>query len=749
MASGFPASSTVEIEFTSGTWTDVTTYVDWNQGVEIKQGRASEFDDVSPGEITFTLYNLPDTTTGISPFTPDSPISPYYPNITKGKRVRFKVTKSATTYQRFIGWIQAWSVSLPDSVAEATVSVTAVDRLGIQNTRPMNALWAENWKTVSTNVGASWDVWPFDEQTNASSFRNLNPSGQPAQIIYPSSRGGKLDVSSSPNGLFADGVIGVQKDTTASRSAPYVWVKPSGWDTSTHRQFMFSFRSTEKSNDQIVAALYATSTPRTYTTAQIVLAANGQLQWWVSGSLSPARPGVDVDMAVGGYSPSDSGLRYNDGKWHTIFMLDDTDTAQWVCFIDGGYQTPGTTGATVFLIVGSDPYTGSGDATTRTRAISLGGAEKNAYGFNGDIGMVATNTDNAYVSTQGGYEKWGVPGTNLVQDTIQRVLRADLGATASAGTDYTLTGSNDRLISMGPTGGSNVGDIMSTLARTVGGTYWINPTTGLPTFILSDANRPTSVTATVDLSADDDISQGQQWTQNVVGKPTRVEITSPMTTLVAIDSTAETLGIPTNQQSVDTWSADVTSASDAAWARLRIASSLRLSQLSVDLVTAQNDLYAAFLGSSLPGMRIRVTSIPTGFIGVSQVDAYVQGWTEKYSSTGVVWSFDTTPADAPGEAVFDTSRFSWGDGVCTVSACTASATSLTLTWTGTAALSTTAGDYPLDLNVNGERVTVTTAPSGSTSPQTVTVTRGVSPTVARAHVAGETVDVWNGYTYAF
>ena len=63
-------------------------------------------------------------------------------------------------------------------------------------------------------------------------------------------------------------------------------------------------------------------------------------------------------------------------------------------------------------------------------------------------------------------------------------------------------------------------------------------------------------------------------------------------------------------------------------------------------------------------------------------------------------------------------------------------------------MSTSAGDYPLDLDINGERVTVTSAPAGSTSPQTVTITRGVAPTVARAHGAGEAVDVWNAARWA-
>jgi hypothetical protein len=55
----------------------------------------------------------------------------------------------------------------------------------------------------------------------------------------------------------------------------------------------------------------------------------------------------------------------------------------------------------------------------------------------------------------------------------------------------------------------------------------------------------------------------------------------------------------------------------------------------------------------------------------------------------------------------------------------------------------------MDLNINGERVTVSSAPGGSTSPQTVTIVRGVAPTVARAHTAGDAVDVWDADCFAF
>jgi hypothetical protein len=54
---------------------------------------------------------------------------------------------------------------------------------------------------------------------------------------------------------------------------------------------------------------------------------------------------------------------------------------------------------------------------------------------------------------------------------------------------------------------------------------------------------------------------------------------------------------------------------------------------------------------------------------------------------------------------------------------------------------------PFDLDLNGERVTVT-AVTG-TGPWTLTVVRGVAPTVARAHAAGEPVEAWAPALVAF
>lgn len=89
-------------------------------------------------------------------------------------------------------------------------------------------------------------------------------------------------------------------------------------------------------------------------------------------------------------------------------------------------------------------------------------------------------------------------------------------------------------------------------------------------------------------------------------------------------------------------------------------------------------------------------------------------------------------------------RFAEDPGTITLtSTVTSSATSISATTAaGSPPLTNAAGDLPFDISLNGERCTVT-AVSSATSPQTLTVTRGVAPTSAVAHSAGAVISIWN------
>jgi len=57
-----------------------------------------------------------------------------------------------------------------------------------------------------------------------------------------------------------------------------------------------------------------------------------------------------------------------------------------------------------------------------------------------------------------------------------------------------------------------------------------------------------------------------------------------------------------------------------------------------------------------------------------------------------------------------------------------------------------AAAFPVDVNIGGEKVTVTNI-TGASSPQTFTVTRSVNG-VVKTHAAGEQVRLWKTPRYA-
>lgn len=122
----------VEIAFDSGfstpegdrTWTDVSAYVEGDQGIDITYGRADELAAPDPNSLRVTFDNRDGR------FTPDKSSSPYYPNVAKGKPIRVTVTyNSVDYYVRFTGYVDSWPLVWPDGSSSAsTVTISASSR---------------------------------------------------------------------------------------------------------------------------------------------------------------------------------------------------------------------------------------------------------------------------------------------------------------------------------------------------------------------------------------------------------------------------------------------------------------------------------------------------------------------------------------------------------------------------------------------------------------------------------------------
>jgi hypothetical protein len=155
-----------------------------------------------------------------------------------------------------------------------------------------------------------------------------------------------------------------------------------------------------------------------------------------------------------------------------------------------------------------------------------------------------------------------------------------------------------------------------------------------------------------------------------------------------------------------------------------------------------------------PTLRDQIKSINVGeWFTITNMDAafvyddiklIVIGYTETIDPFVHTITFNCMPADPYTVAVYDTSRYD-ADGSTLTSNITSTATSLSATNT-TTVWTTDATMFPFDINVGGERMTVTNI-TGSSTPQTLTVTRSVNG-VVKAQTAGTEIVLWDTPRYA-
>jgi hypothetical protein len=147
------------------------------------------------------------------------------------------------------------------------------------------------------------------------------------------------------------------------------------------------------------------------------------------------------------------------------------------------------------------------------------------------------------------------------------------------------------------------------------------------------------------------------------------------------------------------------------------------------------------------GARVTVAHPPSAMNAID-IDLIMEGYTQRLGPFSWDVELNCSPAQPHNVAVYDAaaSRYDTA-GSSLASSCTSGATSLSVAVTNPADLWTTSGgSFPFDINVDGERCTVT-AISGASSPQTFTVTRAVNG-VVKAHASGTSVKLWAPVYYA-
>lgn len=156
--------SKVEIEFTPGVWTDVSS---WVESWENQCGRSYEFDEVEAGTASFTLNNSDGR------FTPGRPASPYYPNIKPRRKVRMSMsTNGGSSWTvMFYGAIENWPVTVEQGTS--SVAVTATDALGILGRKRFDRPYLHE---LILGCKPKW-YWPLNDPTGSTEAKSVTAEG--------------------------------------------------------------------------------------------------------------------------------------------------------------------------------------------------------------------------------------------------------------------------------------------------------------------------------------------------------------------------------------------------------------------------------------------------------------------------------------------------------------------------------------------------------------------------------------------
>ncbi len=168
----------------------------------------------------------------------------------------------------------------------------------------------------------------------------------------------------------------------------------------------------------------------------------------------------------------------------------------------------------------------------------------------------------------------------------------------------------------------------------------------------------------------------------------------------------------------------------------------RYPQISLNLASTElvndSDLTADIVAMDL-GNRLTIDGQPA-WLPPDQISQIIRGTTERLDSFEWFITVNCTPETPFQVAEYGTARYGT-DYSSLSSSATSSTTSISVA-TSTGPLWTTAsGDFPMDIIVGGERMTVTDI-SGASSPQTFTVTRHVNG-VEKSHTSGSEVKLFN------
>jgi hypothetical protein len=699
--------------FYSGTWQDISQYVDDRAPISITRGRHDEGTQVDPSSCTLTLNNRDGR------FSPRNPTSPLYGLI--GRNTPLRVTKDSSV--RFSGevsaWPQAWEVAGKDVWVEVQAA-GILRRLG-QGQASKDATFKQ-WLLANTSPARYWPLTgptALIAETSTSGGKFLTPNVAAAQIGW--GKGALGDYLESGTEITT---------TVAGGNLSCLNVGVSTLSAKISLDFVFQCETLSGSTFAISIADFA-SYP-----ADVK-------EWTLNFRADGVNDDIQVKLTVTDYSvPTSSTSAIGDsgpltamtdgGLHHVRLTLDSvfsTDTT-WTVYVDG-------------VSVATDIQAGEnvGGGIERVSLAYLPGTDSTALSF-GHLAIYTDTPPTLATQVLAAHAFLGETAGNR----ISRIC-------ANNGISFTSTGTLADTPPMGPQGASTslVALLQEAASTDLGILYEPRDQLGLA-YRTRRSMYTRAAVVTLDYSAKmlatpPDVTDDDQGIHN------DVTVTNAGGGTAEAILTTGPLSIQPPPNGINTYStpASVNTETDgplpdiAAWLmHLSTVDEARYPSVHVDLLNpAVAGVLTALKALDL-GDRAVVTTLPS-WLPPDNASLLTQGYTETIAQ--FIWDlvFNCTPESPYQIAQYGSSTgWTWRfnpENSTLASSATTTATSLSAaSAAGTQLWTTVGGEFPVDVMIAGEQIRVTNI-TGSSSPQTMTVTRSING-VVKSHAAGEQVQLY-------
>jgi hypothetical protein len=703
------------------TWNffDITADVMLAQGVTISpMGRSDEFSTSQPAGCGFTLIN----TSG--DYTAYNPASRYSPYVRRNTPIRVSLFLTGTNADQALrfqgganGWVPSWDTSA--QLAIVTVSASGVLRRLMQGKTPL--LSAARRAMI---LGGPLAGWTLDDGADATQFGSVLVGGAALTGTMPTPAAVDSGMGGAP-GKFPQLVA--SHAYTGAAVAHLGGVSTTGWSM------------------QAWVKLTSDETPVGTPEATVLFwLASGLLYLWLVQvdhqsdgdriTVTPWRSDVGAAATV----LIASGL--STGGWHHLHVTARQTTAS---VVDAELLVDGVSAAVASL--GSVPFPHSIGTLLK---VQVGNdVVDNVYVFTpSDVAGLSVAQLAFFDSADAGslYEAGlGYPG----ETAARRLLR--LGSENNL--PVTVVGDPDDTKAMGPQSADTLTNTLRECEAADGGVLYDGLSAGV-TYVTRSSRYNVAATLTADMAADPPQlavpftpTDDDQRNRNLV-VATRKNGSSA--TFEDADGPLGTAAIGTYDSSMTVNVEDDTDlVNQAGWqVHQGAVEGFRYPNLGLDLAAAPaiaTDWLRTQVSARVDAVNVtsKATQHPP-----NDVQQIVEGWAETLSPFVWLANLNCSPY-APWEVFEVEGDDNRGRLELTQTLAVAVDTDDT-TWSvatpGSDPLLTTSGafpaDFPYDINVGGERVTVTDT-SGGSSPQTVTVTRSVNGVVAE-HPAGTPITLW-------